>query len=91
MIITDVSRNEDNTNLEALYSSIEKIKNSQVDSAFYGKFKRLRFKSPHVIVFANNVPNMSALSSDRFHLFASADEDHNHTISKSCYLLKFIK
>ena len=25
---------------------------------------------------------MSALSSDRFHLFALADEDHNHTIVK---------
>lgn len=77
-----MTRNEDNSNVEALYSTIENIKNGRVDSTFYGRFKRLRFKPPHVIVFTNNVPNMSALSSDRFHLFALADEDHNYTIIK---------
>ena len=35
---------------------------------------RLRFKSPHLIIFTNNVPNMSALSSDRFNLLVLADE-----------------
>ena len=60
-IVIDMTRNEDNSNVEALYSTIENIKNGQVDSPFYGRFKRLRFKPPHVIVFTNNVPNMSAL------------------------------
>ena len=81
-IVMDMTRNEDNSNVEALYSTIENIKNGRLDSTFYGRFKRLRFKPPHVIVFTNNVPNMSALSSDRFHLFALADEDHNYTIIK---------
>ena len=81
-IIIDMTRNENNANVEALYSTIENIKNGRVDSTFYGRFKRLRFKSPHIIVFTNNVPNMSALSSDRFNLFALADKDHNYTIVK---------
>lgn len=75
-------RNENNANVEALYSTIENIKNGRVDSIFYGWFKRLRFKSSHIIVFTNNVPNMSALSSDRFNLFALADKDHDYTIVK---------
>ena len=77
-----MTRNENNSNVEALYSTIENIKNGRVDSTFYGRFKRLRFKSPHIIVFTNNVPNMSALSSDRSNLFALADKDHNYTIVK---------
>ena len=81
-IIIDMTRNENNTNVEALYSTIENIKNGRVDSTFYGRFKRLKFESPHIIVFTNNVPNMSALSSDRFNLFALADKDHNYTMVK---------
>jgi len=81
-IIIDMTRNENNGNVESLYSTIENIKNGRLDSTFYGRFKRLKFKSPHIIVFTNNVPNMSALSSDRFNLFALADKDHNYTIVK---------
>lgn len=54
VIDIDMTRNEDNANVEALDSSIENIKNGRVDSTFYGRFKRLRFKPPHVIVFTNN-------------------------------------
>ena len=77
-----MTRNENNANVETLYSTIENITNGRVDSTFYGRFKRLRFKSPDIIVFTNNVPNMLALSSDRFNLFALADKDHNYTIVK---------
>ena len=77
-----MTRNENNANVETLYSTIENRKNGRVDSTFHGRFKRLRFKSPHIIVFTNNVPNMSALSSDRSNLFALADKDHNYTIVK---------
>ena len=81
-IIIDLTRNENNSNVEALYSILENIKNGRLDSTFYGRFKRIRFKSPHIIVFTNNVPNMSALSSDRFNLFALADKNYNYTIVK---------
>ena len=87
-IIIDMTRNENNLNVESLYSTIENIKNGRVDSTFYGRFKRLRFKPPHVIVFTNNVPNMSALSSDRFNLFALANKDHNYTIVKCAVSVK---
>ena len=74
-----MTRNEDNANVEALYWTIENIKNDRIDSTFYG-----RFKLPHVMVSTNNVPNinMSTLSLDRFHLFACMDKDHNHIIIK---------
>ena len=81
---------EYSNNGEALYTNIENIKNGRVDSTFYGRFKRLRFKPPHVIVFINNVPNMSTFSLDRFHLFVLADEDHNHTIVKCEVNLKIM-
>ena len=67
-IVIDMTRNEDNLNVENLYSTLENIKN--------GRFKRLRFKSPHLIIFTNNVSNMSALSSDRFNLLVLADKTY---------------
>ena len=79
-VVVDLTRNENNSNVESLYSILENIKNGRLDSTFYGRFKRIRFKSPHIIVFTNNVPNMSALSTDRFHLFALADKNYNYTI-----------
>lgn len=81
-IVLDLTRNENNSNVESLYSTLENIKNGRLDSTFYGRFKRLRFKSPHLIVFTNNVPNMSALSSDRFNLLAITDRVNNYAIVK---------
>ena len=74
--------------MESLYSILENIKNGRLDSTFYGRFKRLRFKSPHLIVFTNNVPNMSALSSDRFNLLAITDRMHRYTVVKCDVSLK---
>ena len=42
-IVIDMTRNEDNLNVENLYSTLENIKNGRLDSTFYGRFKRLRF------------------------------------------------
>jgi hypothetical protein len=81
-VVVDMTRNEDNGNVEAFYSTLENIKNGRVDSTFYGRFKRLKFEPPHVIVFTNNVPNMSALSSNRFNLFFLADEEYSFTMAK---------
>ena len=80
--ILDLTRNENNSNAESLYSTLENIKNGRLDSTFYGRFKRLRFKSPHLIVFTNYGPNMSALSSDRFNLLAITDKIHIYAIVK---------
>jgi hypothetical protein len=87
-IIIDMTRNEDNANVEVLYSTLENIKNGRVDSTFYGKFQRLRFQPPHVLVFTNSVPNMSALSSDRFNLFFLADKAYSFTMVKCTVSLR---
>lgn len=81
-IVLDLTRNENNSNVESLYSILENIKNGRLDSTFYGRFKQITFKSPHIIVFTNNVPKMSALSSDRLNLFALVDKSYNYTIVK---------
>jgi len=81
-IVFDLTCNENNSNVESLYSTLENIKNGRLYSTFYGRFKRLRFKSPYLIVFTNNVPNMSALSSDRFNLLAITDKINNSAIVK---------
>lgn len=87
-IVVDLTRNEDNTEVEHLYSKLENIKNGRLDSTFYGKFKRIRFKPPHVVVFTNNVPNLSALSQDRFKLFSIAEEENEFTLFKCRVSLK---
>lgn len=87
-IIVDLTRNDDNVNIEHLYSSLENIKNGRLDSTFYGKFKRIRFKPPHLIVFTNNVPNLSALSQDRFKLFTIAEDENEFTLFKCRVSLK---
>ena len=38
-ILIDMTRNEDNLNVENLYSTLENIKNGRLDSTFYGRFK----------------------------------------------------
>nr|ULD16102.1 hypothetical protein [Cylindrotheca closterium] len=82
VLMIDAPRDEETRFLHEIYGTLEELNNGRVDSTFYGRFKRLRFKSPHIIVFTNNVPNMSALSSDKFNLFALADKDHDYTIVK---------
>ena len=63
--------------MDILYSTLENIKNCRLASIFYG-----RFKSLHLIVFTKNVPNMPALSSDRFNLLAITDKINNYAIVK---------
>lgn len=70
-----ITRNEDNLNVENFYSTLENIKNGRLTLTFYDGFKRLRFKSPH---FTNNVPNMSALSVDRFNLLVLVDRTYHY-------------
>ena len=48
--LIDLTRNENNSNVESLYSTLENIKNGRLNSTFYGRFKRLRFKSPHLLI-----------------------------------------
>jgi len=54
------------------YAAIEKIKNGLL---FSGKYESnlLVFNPPHVIVFANNMPKLSAFSLDRWNIFEIDD------------------
>jgi len=52
--------------IEAIYSTIEAVKNGDVESAMYGKIQELMMMPPHVFVFANEPPNKALMSADRW-------------------------
>jgi len=52
--------------IEAIYSTIEALKNGFLKSAMYGKKLRLVMEPPHVFVFSNTPPDQRALSRDRW-------------------------
>lgn len=81
-VIFDFARNEENQNVESVYATLENIKNGRLDSSFFGKCRRIRFKPPHVFVFTNTVPNMLALSSDRYSLNVITSEEYNFAALK---------
>lgn len=83
VVIFDFSKNESAQNIEPIYATMENLKNGKLDSTFYGRHTRIKFPSPHVFVFTNTVPNMSALSEDRFNLTVIADKAYNF-ISLKC-------
>lgn len=62
IVIFDLSRsNEDRIN----YGAIESVKDGLLFSSKYESKLKI-FNTPHVIVFSNNEPNLSKLSSDRW-------------------------
>lgn len=79
-IIFDLARAEDESNIDALYPILEHIKDGRLDSTFYGKFKRIEFKSPHLVVLTNSVPNLGALSKDRFSLFTITGPEYDYSL-----------
>jgi len=81
-LIVDLTRNADEKHVDRLYSKLENIKDGRIDTTFYGRFQRLEFPTPHVLVFTNNVPNLAGLSRNRFNLFVIGEEDHNFTLAK---------
>lgn len=60
-----------------LFSAIEEIKNGWVYAAMYGKPHELKMKPPHVIVFSNELPDMSCLSEDKWAIYNLPDRDSN--------------
>lgn len=62
IIIIDIPR----TNLDYInYSAIESIKNGLIFSSKY-ESEQLVFNTPHIIVFANSLPDLTKLSNDRW-------------------------
>lgn len=91
VLIFDFSRNESNSNIESIYSTMENIKNGKIDSTFFGKYRRLKFDPPHVFVFTNAVPNLNALSRDRFNLLVITDSTYSYIALKCNVYLEIQK
>lgn len=64
IICFDIPRNNGN---HVSYSAIESIKNGMIVNTKYETGFKL-FNAPHVIVFSNEPPDLSALSEDRWHI-----------------------
>lgn len=67
----DVPRSLGNqSNMRDVFEAIEEIKNGWVCCAMYGKVQELFMKNPHVICFANFLPEQGLQSFDRWSLKA---------------------
>lgn len=62
------------------YTAIESIKDGLIFSGKY-KSKTKMFNPPHVVIFANFSPDMSALSKDRWLVYSLGDEKKREEIS----------
>lgn len=52
--------------VEAMFSTMEAVKNGFVKSYMYGKVNKLLMEPPHVFVYANHAPDTRLLSKDRW-------------------------
>lgn len=61
--------------MNTMYSVLEKIKGGFITSTMYGKYSSLTMKPPHVVVFSNAFPKLSALSKDRWKVLQIQDKE----------------
>jgi len=63
------------------YGAIEQVKNGLV---FSGKYESsmLIFNPPHVVIFANDTPDESMYSNDRWHIHKITDFDKKKLLNK---------
>jgi len=62
--------------LTEIFSALEEIKNGWVESAMYGKPAELIMEPPHIVIFSNDVPNLSYASLDRWVVYLLYDDDY---------------
>lgn len=67
MYIFDISRTVPTGSMNELYHAIESVKNGYLVNTKY-ETNVLIFERPHVVVFSNMLPKMSALSGDRWEI-----------------------
>lgn len=65
VVIFDMTRSPDDEHDHYPYQVMENIKNGYKPPGMYGSLPEF-FTIPHVIVFCNKAPNMTALSNDRY-------------------------
>lgn len=67
---------------QELFSALEEIKNGWVESPMYGKSAELLMEPPHIIIFSNELPNLSFASSDRWRIYELYDYDGEQHFSE---------
>jgi hypothetical protein len=62
---TKCTKNSDTS----MYNFIESLKNGVLTSTMYGQARLRIFRSPHVVVFSNSLPVLSAMTGDRWMVY----------------------
>lgn len=85
--ILDLPRN--NKSYVEIFDTIEEIKRGFILSCFHGKLKKLYMNRPHVVCFANEMPNLTLLSMDMWRVYSISpltghlEEENKWKISSS--------
>lgn len=75
MILVDLSRSKAKDNsIDDIYQAIEQIKNGDMTVGKYAS-KNVLFRTPHVWVFTNEMPDKKKLSQDRWKIFYLKDNE----------------
>lgn len=73
--ILDLPRN--NKSYVEIFDTIEEIKRGFVLSCFHGKLKKLYMNRPHVVCFANEMPDLTLLSMDMWKVYSVSALTHD--------------
>lgn len=70
MYIIDIPRTvARDDSMDDMLTVIEDLKNGHITSTMYGEYSELLMNSPHVIIFSNQLPDVSKLSKDRWKIW----------------------
>lgn len=68
--LIDMPRSKCTKNSDSsMYNFIESLKNGVLTCAMYAQFKQRIFRTPHVIVFSNALPQLNAMTGDRWMVY----------------------
>jgi len=84
IIFVDMERAADQENMAAIFCALERIKGGVVKDRRY-KLRKVFFASPPIVVFMNQLPMKSTLSSDRWRLWEMTADKDMQLITKERY------
>lgn len=76
--IFDIQRSVTKKELDALWASVERIKNGVIAEA-RNTYRDVEIPAPHIIVFLNQMPNEAHLSDDRWQIIDISNEEQLNT------------